>query len=177
MQELGVLAVRVALLLCLIAVLDYAFVRREFAKNMSMSRREQRDESKHREGDPRIRARLRELRRELLKRSLALRRTAQADMLVTNPTHFAVALRYRHGQSAAPVVLSKGAGGLATAMRVIAAKHRIPVLHAPTLARSLHARTDLDAAIPTDLYPDVARLVVWMLSMQRALVGRSGQVT
>jgi flagellar biosynthesis protein FlhB len=168
LRDLGALALRVALALCVIALLDYAFTQREFAKNMRMSRREMRDESKNREGDPRIRARLRELRRELLKRSVAARRTAQADVLITNPTHIAVALRYRHGEMAAPVLVSKGAGALAAVMRAIAARHRIPVLRSPTLARALHARTPLDAPIPTELYPDVARLMVWVLSMKNA---------
>lgn len=168
LRDLGALALRIALALCVIAVLDYAYGQREFAKNMRMSRREMRDETKNREGDPRIRARLRELRREMLKRSLATRRTGEADVVITNPTHIAVALRYRHGEMAAPVLISKGAGPLAAVMRLIAARHQIPVLRSPTLARALHAKTPLNAPIPIELYPDVARLMVWVLSMKEA---------
>ncbi|HEX5682640.1 MAG TPA: EscU/YscU/HrcU family type III secretion system export apparatus switch protein [Ideonella sp.] len=168
LQDLGSLALRVALALCVIALLDYGYTQREFAKNMRMSRREMRDESKNRDGDPRIRARLRELRREMLKRSLAVQRTAQADVVITNPTHIAVALRYKHGEMAAPVLVSKGAGALAAMMRLIAARHRVPVLRSPALARALHAKTRLDAPIPTELYPDVARLMVWVLNMKAA---------
>lgn len=166
LRDLGGLALRVAFALCVIALLDFGYSHREFAKNMRMSRREMRDESKNREGDPRIRARLRELRREMLKRSLAVRRTAQADVVITNPTHIAVALRYKHGEMAAPVLVSKGAGALAAVMRAIAARHHIPVLRSPTLARALHAKTRLDSPIPTELYPDVARLMVWVLNMK-----------
>lgn len=168
LRDLGALALRVALALCVIALLDYGYSQREFAKNMRMSKREMRDENKNREGDPRIRARLRELRREMLKRSLSVRRTAQADVVITNPTHIAVALRYKHGEMAAPVVVSKGAGALAAVMRLIAARHRIPVLRSPALARALHAKTPLDAPIPTELYPGVAKLMVWVLSLKNA---------
>jgi flagellar biosynthetic protein FlhB len=171
LRDLGALAIRVAFALCVIALLDYGYSQREFAKNMRMSKREMRDETKNREGDPRIRARLRELRREMLKRSLAVRRTAQADVVITNPTHIAVALRYRHGEMAAPVLVSKGAGALAAVMRLIAARHHIPVLRSPTLARALHAKTPLDAPIPAELYPGVARLMVWVLSMKNARRG------
>lgn len=167
LQHLGTLVVRVAGALCVVALLDLAFVHREFAKNMRMSRREQRDEQKNRDGDPRIRARLRELRREMLKRSLAVRRTAEADLVLINPTHIAVALRYRHGEMAAPVVVSKGSGALAAVMRAIAARHRIPTLRSPALARALHARTPLQAPIPLGLYPEVARLMAWVLASRK----------
>jgi flagellar biosynthetic protein FlhB len=165
-RDLAALALRIALALLLIASLDFIFSNREFAKKMRMSRKEMRDESKNREGDPRIRARLRELRREMLKRSKAIRRTAEADIVITNPTHIAVALRYRHGEMAAPVVVSKGAGMIAQAIRFLAARHKIPVLRSPSLARALHATTPLDSPIPTHLYPGVARLLVWVLSLK-----------
>ena len=131
-----------------------------------MSRREVRDELWHREGDPRIRARMRELRRELLKRTRSLKRTSEADVVVTNPTHLAVALRYKQGQMAAPVIVSKGAGALAAAIRIIAARRRIPVVRHPSLARALHDQCAIDLPIPTELYADVARLMVWVLSLQ-----------
>jgi flagellar biosynthetic protein FlhB len=126
---------KVGLILGLIAMADYAFVRREFHKKMRMSRRELKDENKNREGDPRIRARLRELRREALRRSMAVSRTKEADVLLTNPTHLAVALRYVHGEMQAPQLIAKGAGSLAAKMREIAARHRIPVVQNPPLAR------------------------------------------
>lgn len=165
------LAFALAAVMLATALVDLLYARREFARQMRMSRRELRDEVRHREGDPRIRARLRELRRELRRRSLALRRTAQADVVLTNPTHLAVALRYRHGEMDAPVVLGKGAGLLAAAMRAIAARHRIPVLHSPAVARALHARAEIDAPIPVELYRDIARLMTWVLAMRAARAG------
>ena len=157
------LALKVVLGLGLLAALDIGYTRHDYAQQQRMSRRELKDEHKHREGDPRIRARLRELRREWLKRSLSLRRTRQADVVIVNPTHLAVALRYEPGRTDAPSVTSKGAGSLALAMRRIAARHRITVVHSPLLARALFAQVGVDQHIPVSLYPEVARVMVWVL--------------
>jgi flagellar biosynthesis protein FlhB len=174
--DLASMGFKVALALSVLALLDFGYAHREFARNMRMSRREVRDEFRNREGDPRIRARLRGLRKEMLRRSQSLSRTAQADVLITNPTHIAVALRYEHGQMNAPVLVSKGAGGLAAAMRLIAARHRVPVVRSPSLARALHARTELDRQIPPELFADTARIMVWVLSMRAArAAGHAGK--
>ena len=168
LADAAALALKIALALAVIAAIDLIYTRREFAKRQRMSKRELKDEHKHREGDPRIRSRLRELRREMLKRSLALRRTRDADVLVTNPTHYAVALSYRHGEMAAPKLIAKGAGSMAAAMRAMAARHRIPVVQNQTLARALYAETAIDQDVPGSLYPQVARLMVWVIAMREA---------
>jgi flagellar biosynthetic protein FlhB len=156
----------------LVALLDLIFMRRQFAKQMRMSKRELKEEIRHREGDPRIRARMRELRREMLKRSLALRNTRKADVLITNPTHVAVALRYVHGQMAAPQLVAKGAGLLAAGMRRIAARHRIPVVQNPSLARQLFKDLQVDETVPPDLYAPVARIIAWVFAARDAVAGR-----
>ena len=168
LDDVASLGFQITLMLALIALLDLGHTKREFARQMRMSRRELRDELKHREGDPRIRARLRELRRELLKRSLALRRTRDADVVVTNPTHLAVALRYVHGRMESPRIVAKGAGLLAAAMRRIAARHSIPVVPNPTLARALYHGSPIDSGIPQELYAPVARILVWVFAMRDA---------
>jgi flagellar biosynthesis protein FlhB len=170
-RDLPWLGVKMAAALCAIAALDWVMSRREFDKNMRMSRREIKEEFKQHDGDPRVRARIRELRRELMKRTQALRKTASADVLITNPTHIAVALRYRQGQAEAPTLLCKGSGTVAAAMRAIAARHRIPIVRSPVLARALHAQTAIDAAIPTSLYADVARILVWVATARRQQAG------
>jgi flagellar biosynthetic protein FlhB len=162
---------KIALVLCLIAVVDFAYSRREFTKKMRMSRRELKDEHKNREGDPRIRARLRELRREAVRRAMAARKTSTADVLLTNPTHVAVALRYVDGQMAAPQVVAKGAGALAAVMRQIAARHRIPVVQSPPLARELFHTLEVDEQVPPTLYADVARILVWVFAMRQRQAG------
>lgn len=167
LDAVGTLGLQMALMLGLIAVLDLAYTRRAFAKEMRMSRRELKEEIRHREGDPRIRSRLRELRRELLKRSLSLKKTGEADVVVTNPTHLAVALRYVHGQMVSPQVVAKGAGELAAAMRRVAGKRAVPVVQNPTLARALFRQVPVDGAVPPGLYADVARIIVWVFAMRR----------
>lgn len=160
------LGLKMAVALALVACADLLFTRREFSRQMRMSRRELKDEFKNREGDPRIRARLRELRRELLRRSVALRNTREADVVVTNPTHYAVALRYVHGEMDAPKVVAKGAGQLAAAMREIAARHRVIVVRNPPLARQLFREADIDQHIPPALHPQVARIIVWVFALR-----------
>lgn len=165
-DDLVGLGFRMALILGLIASLDLLYTRHEFAKKMRMSVREQKDETKNRDGDPRIRWRLRQLRVEMLKKSAALRRARDADVVITNPTHIAIALRYRHGEMAAPQLLAKGAGPLAKAIRDIAARHRIPVVHNPLLARRLMREVDLEQPVPEHLYAEVARIIVWVFAMR-----------
>ena len=166
LDDLASIGLKMALVLGLIALLDLMYTRREFAKKMRMSQRELKDEAKHREGDPRIRARLRELRREMLKRSQALRQTRNADVVITNPTHIAVALKYEHGRMASPQLLAKGAGHMAAAMREIAARHRIPVVQNPALARRIYKELPVDHPVPPELYAQVARIIVWVFAMR-----------
>jgi flagellar biosynthetic protein FlhB len=159
---------KMGLLLALIAFADMFFTKREFAKRMRMSRRDIKDEIKHRDGDPRIRSRLRQLRQEMLKRSASTRNTAKADVLIVNPTHFAVALKYEHGQMESPLVLAKGSGAFAAAMRSIAARHEIPVVQNVTLARKLYRELEVEQHVPPSLYGDVARIIVWVFAMRKA---------
>ncbi|MBL8515540.1 MAG: EscU/YscU/HrcU family type III secretion system export apparatus switch protein [Betaproteobacteria bacterium] len=154
--------------LLVLALLDVLYTRYEFSKKMRMSHRDIKDEFKHREGDPRIRSRIRELRREMLKRSMSLKNTKGADVLLTNPTHFAVALRYVHGEMSAPLLIAKGAGQLAASMRDIAARHGVPVVQSPVLTRRLFKDVQLDQHIPPELFAEVARIIVWVLAMRDA---------
>ncbi|MBT9503760.1 MAG: EscU/YscU/HrcU family type III secretion system export apparatus switch protein [Burkholderiaceae bacterium] len=167
-DDLSAVGLKLTVAMLVIAALDHVYTLREFSRKMRMSQRELRDEHKHREGDPRIRARIRELRRELLKRSRMLSQTRMADVLITNPTHLAVALRYEHGAMTAPVMLGKGRGVMADTMRKIAALHRIPVVESRSLARALYAEVATNASIPEQHYAAVARLMVWVLAMREA---------
>ncbi|WP_399681024.1 flagellar biosynthesis protein FlhB [Xenophilus sp.] len=165
-DDLSSLAFKMALVMGIVALVDWVYTRREFAKKMRMSRRELKDEIKQREGDPRIRARLRELRLEALKRSKALRKTRDADVLVVNPTHLAIALKYEHGRMSSPQLLAKGAGHMAAAMRDVAARHGIPVVRNAPLARELFRSLPVDSHVPPQLYAQVARIIVWVLAMR-----------
>jgi len=169
------LGFKMALMLFLLAVVDLVYTQREFAKKMRMSKRDIKDEMKNRDGDPRIRSRLRELRKEMLKRSQAAAKTKDADVVITNPTHIAVALRYEHGKMDSPQLLAKGAGSLAASMRKIAARHQIPVVQNRSLARKLFHDVDFDQFVPPHLYADVARIMIWVMAMRKAREERLAQ--
>src|SRR5450830_57390 len=156
------LLVKLVLTLLFIGLVDFGFTRWEFAKRMRMSKRDVKDESKNREGDPRIRARIRELRKEVLKRSKGLAKVPTADVLITNPTRLAVALRYQHGESSAPQVVAKGAGEMARRMRELAGRHNIPVVRNKMLARSLFREVGEEAYVPEKLYPQIAKIMIWV---------------
>jgi flagellar biosynthetic protein FlhB len=161
---------KLALVMLVLALLDLLYVRYEYAKKLRMSRRDIKDEVKHREGDPRIRSRIRELRKEMLKRSRATAKLPGADVLIVNPTRIAVALIYREGQSGAPQVVAKGAGDLARKMREVAARYQIPVVQNRNLARTLFREVDFDGHVPEKLYPQVAKIMVWVHTVRRARV-------
>ena len=165
-SDLSSAGLKIALVLGLIALVDFIYSRREFAKKMRMSHKEIKDEVKNREGDPRIRSRLRELRRDMLKRSIAVRQTQKADVLVVNPTHVAVALKYEHGKMASPQLMAKGVGPMAGAMREIAARHQIPIVRNPSLARRIFRAMEINEPVPPELYAEVARIIVWIFAMR-----------
>jgi flagellar biosynthetic protein FlhB len=150
--------------MALVAVLDLVYSRREFLRKLRMSRRDLKDEHKRQEGDPTIRSKRRRLARELLKRSRSIARVPSADVLLVNPTHVAVALRYRTATMLAPVVMSKGAGWMAARMRRSAARYGVPVVRSPALARALFRVCDIDEPIHADLYTDVGRVYRWVMA-------------
>jgi flagellar biosynthetic protein FlhB len=157
---------KLALVMLVIALLDFGYVRWDYAKRMMMSRRELREELKRREGDPKIRARIRELQREMRKRAKALRRVPEADVLITNPSHLAVALRYRREEMTAPQVLAKGAGDIAERMKRLARRHSVPIVENRPLARLLFLKGVLDAPIPQAAYAETARVLAWVYALR-----------
>lgn len=172
---MGGLLSRLWLVLLVLAVLDFAYMRWDFAREMRMSQRELKDEAKHREGDPRIRRRLRELRVEMLRRTQALRKVPSADVLITNPTRVAVALKYDRARGAAPTLVAKGAGGLARQMRELAWRHGVTVVQNPPLARSLYRHVELDAAVPPTWYATVAKILVWVYAARQQRTAATGR--
>lgn len=172
--DMASLSFKMAALLAVIALVDLVFTHREFAKKMRMSKRELKDEHKQRDGDPRIKARIRELQREARQRTQGLRKAHTADVVLTNPTHVAVALRYVHGEMDSPLVVAKGTGHLALMIREIAARHRIPVVRSPSLARKLFQELDVDHHVPPQMFADVARIIVWVFAMRDRHNSRMG---
>lgn len=170
----GGLATKLCAALAVFALIDVLYVRWDYLRNLRMSRREMADEQKHRDGDPRIKARLRELRHEFLRRTRAVKNVPQADVLITNPTHIAIALQYRHGESPAPQVLAKGAGGLARRMREIAYRSNVPVVQSPVLARALFKEVEQETFVPERWYPQIAKILVWVQAGKAARAAKRG---
>ena len=136
-----------------------------------MSRREIREEHKEREGDPRIRKKLRELRVQWLKRARQLSKVRSADVLLTNPTDYAVAIEYRHGETPAPVITARGAGEMAARMRTEAQRHGVPVfVHVP-LTRALFSLPESQVYVPEEHFNQVARVLRWVYAARRSGAG------
>lgn len=164
--EMTTILVKLLVAFAFIAVLDLVFSRWEYAQRLRMSRREIREEVKRREGDPRIKARLRELQREAVKRARSLGRVKEADVLVVNPIHLAVAIKYDKAEVDAPVVIAKGAGFLAWRMRQLAYRVNVPVVRNQPLARALFHSVAIDQPVPADHYGAIARILLWAFAVR-----------
>ena len=153
-----------------IAAADYAFQKREFIERNKMSLKEIRDEFKETEGDPQVRAKLRQIRQERAQRRM-MARVPDAAVVITNPTHYAVALEYEQGRTPAPVCVAKGLEEVALRIRELAEEHDVPIVEDPPLARGLFATVELEEPIPPEHYAAVAKVVGYVLS----LVGKGPQ--
>ncbi len=148
----------------IIAGLDYIFQRQSFMKRNRMSRREIKDELKQSEGDPMVRAKLRQLRQERAQRRM-MTKVPDATVVVTNPTHYAIALYYVQGETPAPVCVAKGVDEVALRIREVAGENRVPIVEDPPLARALFATAELDEEIPTEHFQAVAKVIGYVLSL------------
>ena len=166
------LLLRLGAALLVVGVLDWLVVRKQFGRRMRMSRREMKEEVRRREGDPHIRARIRELQRENLKQSRSLGRIPDADVLITNPDHVAVALQYVRGEMTAPHIIAKGGGLWVERMRSVARLQGIPILERRPLARHLYKHGAIDRPVPVESYVDVARLYADVAADRRSRTGR-----
>jgi flagellar biosynthetic protein FlhB len=166
-ERSGGLVARLAAAMVVIALLDWIWSRFQYARQMRMSRREQKEEVKRREGDPLVRAKLRELQRANLKQARSMGRVQEADVVITNPGHLAVALRYVRGSMESPQVIAKGAEHWAAAIRRLAREHDVPVLQRRALARLLHERAVVGGHIPPESFVEVARLYAELAVLRR----------
>ncbi len=160
------------LAMVVIASIDVPFQLWRFHSGLRMSAEEVHREHKEAEGNPQVKGRIRQLQRELAKRRM-MQEVPKADVIVTNPTHYAVALVYREGKMNAPRIVAKGVDQVAQAIRELGALHKVPVLEAPPLARALYAHGEIDAEIPTELYGVVAQVLAWVFQLRRHLQGEA----
>jgi flagellar biosynthetic protein FlhB len=157
--------------LALFALVDVPLQRFLLHKRLRMSHEEVKQEHKESEGSPEIKGRIRQRMREMSKKRM-LANVPQADLVVTNPTHYAVALKYDEATMAAPTVVALGADLLAQRIRELAREHQVPVLEAPPLARALYAHGTLDREIPGALYTAVAQVLAYVWQLRAAMAGR-----
>jgi flagellar biosynthetic protein FlhB len=162
---LGWASLLLAASLVFIAVLDVPFQLWNHKRQLKMTQQEVRDELKQTEGRPEVKSRIRQAQREIAMRRM-MAEVPKADVIVTNPTHYAVALRYDQGKHRAPVVVAKGVDLVAGNIRRVGSDHKVPIIEAPVLARAVYYSTDLNHPIPAGLYLAVAQLLAYVFQVK-----------
>jgi flagellar biosynthetic protein FlhB len=160
------IACTILIFLVIVAVSDYAFQRWEFEKSIRMSRYEIKQELKETEGDPQIKARVRSIRQQQARQRM-MAEVPRAEVVITNPTHYSIALRYDPIEREAPHVVAKGQGLIALRIREIAQEHEIPLYEEPWLARQLYRTCDIGDTVPVDLWQAVAKVLAYVRALDR----------
>ena len=157
----------VVAILAIVAAADYLFQYRQWYERQKMSVRELKEEFKQTEGDPAIKAKIRQLRQNRAKKRM-MAAVPKASVIITNPTHYAVALQYDRGMNA-PLCLAKGIDNIALKIREVAAQHNIPIVENPPLARALHATVEMDQEVPPEHYKAVAEVIGYVMRLRGAV--------
>ena len=158
--------------LLLVVAIDVPFQLWDHAKQLRMTKQEVKDENKETEGNPEVRARVRSIQREMARRRM-MAEVPRADVIITNPIHYAVAVKYDQEKMRAPIVLAKGKDLVASQIRSIANLHKIPIVSAPALSRSIYHSTPLNKEIPTGLYMAVAQVLAYVYQLRARGYGTS----
>ncbi len=159
------MTIAAALIMFFIALFDLMFQRFQFIKSLRMTKQEIRDEYKQSEGDPMIKQRLRRLRMERAQKRM-MSNVPKSDVVITNPTHFSIALEYDTKRMKAPTVVAKGQDLVALRIREIAKEHNIPLVENPPLARALYDSTEIDQEIPVAHYEAVAKIISYVYQLK-----------
>ncbi|MBU0674041.1 MAG: flagellar biosynthesis protein FlhB [Proteobacteria bacterium] len=155
-----------ALVIAVLAAADYTFQRWQFTEKMKMTKQEVKEEAKQTEGDPYVKGRIRSIQMEMARRRM-MAEVPKADVVITNPTHLAVALRYDSSKMNAPLVTAKGAGLIAQRIKEIALENSIPLMEDKPLARALYQEVDLNKSIPVNLFQAVAEVLAYVYSLKK----------
>ncbi|MBU0550980.1 flagellar biosynthesis protein FlhB [Myxococcota bacterium] len=167
LETIMAILLRVALALIIITIADYAWNRYVIEERMKMTKQEVKEESKSQEGSPEIKGKRRQKAMELAQRRM-MGDVPTADVIINNPTHFSVALRYRHGIDPAPIIVAKGADLIAFQIRKIAKAHRVPMITNKRLARGLYADVEIGQPVPEDFYRAVAEVLAYIMRLKRS---------
>jgi len=157
---------KIALILSVIGIADYMYQKKKFLKEMRMTKQEVKEEYKQMEGDPEIKAKRKQKMKEL-SRARMMAAVPNATVVVTNPTHFAVALKYEEGSAGAPMVVAKGTDNIAFKIKEIAKENKVPIIENKPLARLIYKEVDIDEEIPIDMYQAVAEILAMVLKMKK----------
>lgn len=149
----------------LIALIDVPYQMYAYTEKMKMTLQEVRDEMKNTEGRPEVRGRIRQLQREISQRRM-MQDVPEADVVITNPTHYAVALKYAEGDGGAPLIIAKGSDFIALKIREIAEAYEVPILESPALARALYYNTEIGDEVPVGLYKSVAQVLAYVFQLR-----------
>ncbi len=163
------IAWKFGMLLVLVGILDYAYEKWQYEENLKMSKQEVKDEYRQSEGNPETKGALKRRQREFARRRM-MAAVPKATVVVTNPTHFAVALEWDELKMEAPVVTAKGADLVAKRIREIAQENGVPIMENPPLARTLYAKVELDQAIPPNMYAAVAQVIAFVFKLKRKTI-------
>lgn len=164
------LLVRGCAVILIIGVFDYGYLRLQFEKSLRMSKQEIKDEFKRSEGDPQVKGRIRQRQRDLARHRM-IRDVAEADVVITNPTHIAVALRYDAAKMNAPTVVAKGQRLLAEKIKAVAEANNVPIVENKPIARLLYKVVEVGQQIPEDLYQAVAEILAYVFQLNRKAAG------
>jgi flagellar biosynthesis protein FlhB len=148
------------------ALLDYLYQKHEHIKGLKMSKQEVKDEQKQMEGDPLIKGRIRQIQREMAQRRM-MDEVPKADVVLTNPTHYSVALHYKQGEMQAPKLLAKGKGRMAQRIREVAKESNVAIVQNPPLTRAIYKNVEIDQIIPPDLFKAVAEVLAYVFSLRQ----------
>ncbi|MBI5557728.1 MAG: flagellar biosynthesis protein FlhB [Deltaproteobacteria bacterium] len=157
---------KAALIIAILAALDYAFQRWQFMKKMKMTKQEVKEEAKMTEGDPYVKGRIRSIQMQMARKRM-MAEVPQADVIITNPTHLAIALMYDSTTMSAPLVIAKGAGVIAGRIKEVARQHGIPVVEDKPLAQALYKSVDINDQIPENLFQAVAEVLAYVYGLKK----------
>lgn len=155
-----------ALTIAIIAAFDYAFQRWQFMEKMKMTKQEVKEEAKMTEGDPQVKGRIRSIQMQMARQRM-MDEVPKADVVITNPTRLAIALRYTANQMKAPVVVAKGAGAIAARIRAVATENNIPLIEDKPLAQALYKTASINEPIPENLFQAVAEILAYVYGMRK----------
>ncbi len=158
--------IRTLLIMIFLAILDFAFQKWKFAKEQMMTKQEIKEEMKQAEGDPMVKSRIRQIQRETARKRM-MGEVPNADVVITNPTHIAIAIKYDSLSFSAPILVAKGAGAIAERIKEIAEENNIPIVENKPIARSLYKLVDIGEEIPVDFYQAIAEILAHIYNMKK----------